>query len=401
MAGLKLKIIVIVLLLIPFTGLLVFHSAESQKDGSSIKRVLLIASEKEVQVAPDNAIHPGGIRYNAMVFNGTIPGPVIAIDEGDSLLITLRNEGQTVHSLEFHSGFGPSQAVSGSVKPGESKTWVLEGQFPGAFEYYCTGDSLNGIWEHVANGMYGGIVVHPRNEKPAKEFYVAFSELYNNADKGEFNGTNGTGSFDVYKFLSNNPDLVLTNGMAHKYVPAIGQVDKLELNKDAELFKVKPGELTRWYVVNAGPRGDVAFSFLRGMIDVRDGSISNVSPSNAPLTNASPSNAPLTNASPSNAPLTNAPPANAPPANAPLGSYYGLQLKGDETWSIPPGSASVIESIFPEPGVYVGMDQDLGRFVFGGAFAVVALENSTETDHPTGTWVPPRGSSVVSGSPIE
>ena len=248
------------------------------------------------------------------------------------------------------------ELVSGSVKPGETGTWSFKGDYPGAFLYYCAGDGLNGIWEHVANGMYGAIVVHPKNEKPAKEFYLVFSELYNNADMGTFVGANGTGSFDFVKFITKNPDLVLTNGMAHKYVPAIGQVNKFELNSNAEVFKVKPGELTRWYIVNAGPRGHVAFSFIGTLIDVRDGSID---------------------------------------------SYYGLQLKNDEAWSIPPGSASVIETIFPKPGAYVGMDQDLGRFLLGGAFAVVAMENSTKTDHPTGTWVPPSGSSEVSGGSFE
>ena len=181
-----------------------------------------------------------------MVFNGTIPGPVISIDQGDTLNITLKNEGQTIHSLDFHAGFGPSKAVSGSVKPGEEKTWSLTGEFPGVFMYHCGADGLNGVWEHIANGMYGGIVVHPTDEEPAKEFYMVFSEIYNNADQGPFVGSNGTGAFDIGKFISKNPDLELTNGMAHKYVPAVGEVNKLELNKDAEIFKVKPGELTRW-----------------------------------------------------------------------------------------------------------------------------------------------------------
>jgi nitrite reductase (NO-forming) len=327
-------------------------NAQGQEDQGKVKHVTLIASEKEVQVAPDNALHPGGVTYNAMVFNGTIPGPVISIDQGDTLNITLKNEGQTIHSMDFHAGFGPDKANSGSVKPGESKTWTLKGVNPGVFFYHCSGDSLNGIWEHIANGMYGGIVVHPSTEEKAKEFYLVFGELYNNADKGVFVGTNGTGSFDVGKLLSNNPDLVLTNGMAHKYVPAVGQVNKLELNKDAELFKVKPGELTRWYVVNAGPNDGVSFHIISGMINVRDGSNT---------------------------------------ANNALGT----QDRNDETWWIPPGSASVIESTFPDPGIYVGVDHSMKDVVKGGALAIVAMENSTATDHPTGTCVPPKGSESV------
>ncbi|HVE36697.1 MAG TPA: multicopper oxidase domain-containing protein [Nitrososphaeraceae archaeon] len=327
------------------------QETEDQEQGE-VKHVTLIASETQVQVAPDNALHPGGIMYNAMVFNGTIPGPVISINQGDTLNITLKNEGQTIHSLDFHAGFGPSKAISGSVKPGESKTWSLTGEFPGVFLYHCGADGLNGVWEHIANGMYGGIVVHPTDEEPAKEFYMVYSEIYNSADQGPFVGSNGTGSFDIGKFISNNPDLVLTNGMAHKYVPAVGEVNKLELNKDAEIFKVKPGELTRWYIVNPGPNDGVAFHFISGMISVRDGSNT---------------------------------------AN----NGFGTQNMNDETWWIPPGSASVIESTFPEAGVYVGVDHAMADVVKGGAFAVLAVDNSTATDHPEGTCVPAKGEGVV------
>ena len=330
----------------------VVHAQETENQGE-VKHVTLIASEKQVQVAPDNALHPGGIMYNAMVFNGTIPGPVISIDQGDTLNITLKNEGQTIHSLDFHAGFGPSKALSGSVEPGQSKTWSLTGEFPGVFLYHCGADGLNGVWEHISNGMYGGIVVHPTNEEPAKEFYMVYSELYNSADKGPFVGTNGTaGSFDIGKFISNNPDLVLTNGMSHKYVPAVGEVNKLELNKDAEIFKVKPGELTRWYIVNPGPNDGVSFHFISGMLSVKDGS-------------------------------------NA--AN----NGFGTQDINDETWWIPPGSGSVIESTFPEGGVYVGVDHAMSDVVKGGAFAVLAVENSTATDHPEGTCVSAKGEGVV------
>ena len=162
--------------------------AQQAPTTGKMKKVLFIASEKVVQVAPDNALHPGGIRYNAMVFNGTIPGPVVAIDQGDTLQITLKNEGKLVHSMDFHAGFGADKANSGSVAPGKSKTWTLQGIYAGAFFYHCSADALNGIWEHISNGMYGGIIVHPRDEQPAKEFYMVFGENYNTADQGLFKG---------------------------------------------------------------------------------------------------------------------------------------------------------------------------------------------------------------------
>lgn len=325
-------------------------NAQEQPTGT-MKHVTLIADEMELPVAPDNALHPGGITYKAQVFNGTIPSPIIAVDQGDQLNITVINEGQAIHSVDFHAGQGPQHVVSGNVEPGQSKSFVLNADTPGFFLYHCGADGLNGVWQHIADGMYGGIVVHPQNEKPAKEFYLSFGEIYNTADKGPFVGTNGTvGSFDIAKFITGNPDLVLTNGMAHKYVPAIGEKVILDLNKNASVFKVKPGEPTRWYILNPGPNDGVAFHFISGMITVRDGTINN---------------------------------------------DFGVQDVNDETWWIPPGSGSVIEATFPTNGTYVGVDHAMNDVVKGAAFAVVADESSTPNDHPEGTAVAPKGSESV------
>jgi nitrite reductase (NO-forming) len=329
-------------------------TADAQAPQGKTKNVLMVAEEVVVPVAPDNALHPGGINYSAMTFNGTIPGPVIAVDQGDTLNVTLRNDGKTVHSFDFHAGNGPSEATgSGALRPGESKTWSLKADEAGAWMYHCGADGLNGVWEHIANGMYGALVVHPTNERPAKEFYLTFSELYNTMDQGPFKGANATGSFDLVKFITGQPDLVMTNGMAHKYVPSVGTVAKLDLNPNATVFKAKPGELTRWYMLNPGPNDGVSFHFINGQIDVHDGFIRD---------------------------------------------RYGTQVLNEETWWIPPGSASVIEATFPEEGIYVGVDHNMADVVKGGAFAVLAANNSTATDHPPGTWVAPKGSSIVSGN---
>src|SRR5919202_2857907 len=291
------------------------------------KKVLLIADEKVVQVAPDNALHPGGIRYNAMVWNGTIPGPVFAGDQGDTLEITVRNDGKVIHSLDVHAGIGPKDVNSGAVMPGESKTYTLHANTPGFFMYHCAADGLFGVWEHIANGMAGGIVVHAKNEKPAKEFYLAFGEIYSNVGDAS-----KAGSFDLQQFLNNNASLVLTNGMAHKYVPAIGEKVKVDINKNAQPFKVKPNQLTRWYVLDYGPNDGIAFHFIAGMINaVRDGAIAN---------------------------------------------RYGTTLLNDETWWIPVGSGSVIETTFPQEGVYVGVDHNMADVYKGAALAVIAANNS-------------------------
>jgi nitrite reductase (NO-forming) len=128
------------------------------------------------------------------------------------------------------------------------------------------------------------------------------------------------------------------------------------LNPDAEIFKVKPGEQTRWYLVNPGPNEYVAFHFISGMIDVRDGSIKN---------------------------------------------RYGTQVKNDETWTIPPGSATVIEAVFPEEGIYVGVDHNMSHVLKGAAFAVLATNDATADDHPEGTSVPSMEETMMEEGAME
>ncbi|MGI0028501.1 MAG: multicopper oxidase domain-containing protein [Nitrososphaera sp.] len=376
-AGLAAGVLIVGLVLSPvFTGFPLLSGAQADHaDTGATKKFTLIADEVEVQVTPDGHSLWPGLKYNAMVFNGTVPGPVLSVHQGDMVEITMVNEGDVIHSMDFHSALTTTGANSGSIKPGESKTWSFKAEAAGAFFYHCSADGLNGVWEHIANGMYGGIVVHPHNEKPAKEFYVAFNQIYTT------NTANSTvaGSFDFTKFMAKNPDLVLTNGMAHKYVPAIGGVSQLVLNKPLadelaagnleNFFVVKPGELTRWYIVNAGPNDGIAFHFIGAVLDVRDGSIIN---------------------------------------------RYGTQDKMDETWWIPPGSASVIEVTFPQgggpegspdgtPGIYVGVDHEMTDVVKGAAFAVVAVdgEPAMADDQPDGTAVMSMEETMKEGSMME
>jgi hypothetical protein len=213
--------------------------------------------------------------------------------------------------------------------------------------------------------MYAATIGHPRSEKPATQIYKVFGEIYNIADKGLFLGTSGNstavnnttsdrlyttttkgripqqeiGSFDMSKFIADKPDLILTNGMAYKYIPFIGTETKMILNEDPEVFKVKPGELTRWYIVNAGPRGHLSFNFVGGMI------------------------------------ITD---PNMHDSNNTSKTYM---------ISIPPGSAQSIEAVFPEEGVYVGNDHDIGRLLSGAIFVIIANNNSTSSDHPAGTHI--------------
>ncbi len=239
----------------------------------STKHVLLIAGETRVQIVPPgNPFYPNGIMYNAMTWNGTTPGPVISLDQCDTLDIRVKNEGIVTHTLDFHAGNGPSNAVGcGNIRPNtEVHCPPLHANTPGFFMYHCAGNKVMDIWMHIANGMYGGIVVHPHQEVKAKEFYMVFGEIYPNSNNPP---PAGAASFNVDRLKADNPEWILTNGMMWKYVPSIGQAPDpvVTLTPGAQVFKVKPGELTRWYIVNGGPNDDVAFHFISGLISVHDG----------------------------------------------------------------------------------------------------------------------------------
>ena len=120
------------------------------------KQILLIADENILKIAPDNIFHPGGVYYNSMTFNGSIPGPVIEVDEGETFQLTIRNDGELIHSIDIHGINGPSQSLSGSIQPGTNKTIEIKAEYPGVFVYHCEGDNLTGIADHIARGIYGG-----------------------------------------------------------------------------------------------------------------------------------------------------------------------------------------------------------------------------------------------------
>ena len=344
-----------------------------------LQNILLIANENALRIAPNNDLYPEGLWHTAMTFNGTIPGPLITANQGDTLNITLINGGKLAHSLNFHAGFGPSHALSGVVSAGENKTWTMKVNYPGVFLYHCDGDNLNGIWEHIADGMYGGIVVRsPEEERNAvHEFYVAFSEIYdtkahppfavnqspevvnnnnNNIGNNSSNQT-GTGSFDIENFLARKPDVILTNGMAFKYISWIGTETKIILNPDAEAFHVKAGELTRWYIFNAGPRNSIAFNFGAGLVREVIENNGNNSTSNYAGNNGS------------NGILATSPSlllVSSSDRQGSQGYYY------DEVVNIPPGSGTLVEVTFPEPGTYFGNDHDVGSILYGAGFVVIA-----------------------------
>ena len=121
-----------------------------------------------------------GTTYRYWTFNGKVPGPMIRVREGDTVEVTLHNSPSShmVHSIDFHAAIGPGGGAAFSqVLPGTEKTFTFQATTPGLFVYHC-GTPM--IADHIANGMYGLILVEPTNglSHADREFYVMQSEFY-------------------------------------------------------------------------------------------------------------------------------------------------------------------------------------------------------------------------------
>src|SRR5690606_26338955 len=100
------------------------------------------------------------VLYNAWTFNGTVPGPVLRVKEGDILHITLKNLDERVpHSMDFHAVHAAPSEKFIDVMPNGEGTFTYPASSPGVFMYHC---GTKPVLAHIANGMYGMIIVEPK-----------------------------------------------------------------------------------------------------------------------------------------------------------------------------------------------------------------------------------------------
>ncbi|MFO0792804.1 MAG: multicopper oxidase domain-containing protein [Candidatus Brocadiaceae bacterium] len=140
----------------------------------------------------------------------TVPGPMVRVMEGDTVVINLTNEEfNTPHNLDFHAGIG---AMLMDVEPGETKTLKFKAMREGAYIYHC--GAMGMPWEHVSHGMYGLIMVEPRGGLPkvAKEFYIGQSEWYLKPGIEEAPDVLDGYDLDVEKARAEHPDCFTFNG---------------------------------------------------------------------------------------------------------------------------------------------------------------------------------------------
>ncbi len=178
-----------------------------------------------------------GKQYKFWSFNGTVPGPMIRVRVGDTVQIHLTNskDNSESHNIDFHAVNGPGGgAAKLNTEPGEKTGLSFKAINPGLYVYHCATASPS-IPAHIANGMYGMILVEPEGGLPPvdKEFYVLQSDFYTKE------GKDGILEFDHKKGSAEHPTYVVYNGMA-------GSLVKNPLT-------AKVGDKIRIFFGNAGP----------------------------------------------------------------------------------------------------------------------------------------------------
>jgi len=193
-----------------------------------------------------------GVDYTFWTFGGHVPGPFLRVRQGDYVDLTLSNHpsSKMPHNIDLHAVSGQGGGAEGSfTAPGHSSTFSFQALNPGLFIYHC---ATAPVGMHIANGMYGLILVEPPGGLPPvdKEYYIMQSEFYT---KGAY-GTRGLQPFDMDKAISEKPDYVVFNG-------SVGA-----LSGDNAL-QAAVGDRVRLFVGNGGPNLVSSFHVIGEIFD--------------------------------------------------------------------------------------------------------------------------------------
>lgn len=245
-----------------------------------------------------------GATYRYWTFNGKVPGPLIRVRQGDTVVVTLNNDKNDtmVHSIDLHAALGQGGgAALSQVPPGQSKTFSFMATTPGLFVYHC-GTPM--VAEHMANGMYGLILVEPPGGLPHvdHEYYIMQGEIYTASS----NGRAGLRQFSSANLLSENAQYFIYNG----------SVDAV--NGEYPL-KSTVGDTVRIFLGNGGPNA-TASEHMIGEI------FSKVYP---------------------------------------FGSLTSVPLTDIQTVTVPPGGATILELKTSMPGRFTMMDHAIARMEKG------------------------------------
>lgn len=280
------------------------------RTNSAVVQVYLNAGYKTMELAP-------GFKYKFWTFNGSTPGPMIRARVGDTLEVLLSNSDDRgmAHDIDFHAVSGPG---GGSTALTVTLGQVVMARFkllhPGLFIYHC---AQTPVEDHIANGMYGLILVEPEKPLPKvdREFYVLQSEFYTKPPR-----TGQVLEYAPEEGLLEHPQFVVFNG-------------RMGSLTGTNALQAKTGERVRIYFGNAGPNFASSFHVVGAIFDklYREGDLL------------------------------------SPPARS-----VAVTL-------VPAAGAAVVEIVFDVPGAYMLMDHSVFR-TKQGATGTINVEGAPRPD---------------------
>jgi nitrite reductase (NO-forming) len=267
--------------------------------------------------------------FGYWTFNGKVPGPFVRVRVGDTVDVHLKNSADSnmIHSVDFHAATGPGGGAAAlQVDPGGEKSMTFKALIPGLYVYHCATPM---VAEHIANGMYGMILVEPEAGLPPvdHEFYVMQGEIYTEAAFGQ----HGSQEFSVEKLLNERPEYFVFNG-------SVGAISKLHP------LHAKVGETVRLFFGVGGPNFTSSFHVIGEIFD----KVYN------------------------------------------LGGLTSPPLEGIQTVTVAPGGAVITEFALHVPGNYTIVDHALAR-VERGLAGLLIVEGTPNPDIYNGTVMPGMG----------
>ena len=272
-------------------------------------KITLTAQEVTAELA-------NGVTYDFWTFDGTVPGPLLRVMVGDTVELTLVNPATDMngHNIDLHAVNGPGGgAAVTNVAPGETKTLTFKALNPGVYVYHC---AFPPPMHHIAQGMYGAILVEPVGGLPSvdREFYVMQGDWYTTGKVGD----TGHQAFSHEKAMAEQPEYFTFNG----HTAALTELYPLE---------AVVGETVRVFFGVGGPNIGANFHIIGEIFDrVYSGS-------------------------------------------------PDTYTANEETWYVPPGSVSTFELTLDEPGSYTLVDHALYR-VLKGAVGVLHVSGDWNPD---------------------
>ncbi|MGI9025994.1 MAG: multicopper oxidase domain-containing protein [Burkholderiaceae bacterium] len=228
-------------------------------DPAPVKEIRLDTTHKIIEIAP-------GVKFSAWTIGDQVPGPAVRARVGDRIKFTMTNRSDEpvpgvrmtaepmMHSMDFHAAMVSPQDKYRSIAPGQTISFEFTLNYPGVFMSHC-GTPM--VLEHIASGMYGMVIVEPRNGYPTKvdrEYAVIQSEFYTKLDpqKRKVDGQS-LYVLDGERVRAKAPTYTVFNGRYN------GMVD--------QPLPAKPGERVRLFVMNVGPSNTSSFHVVGTIFD--------------------------------------------------------------------------------------------------------------------------------------